>query len=553
MSKKGVSGGAGGEQGQGQCPKRKLLAAHGKGKSWRGAAAVDVARHRRINVLEWTTYMERDWEEACVTKSATVVTKEPKPDPHDAAWPPVDSFRSDAKSSAGGDDLTPCASVTLVPLDSCRSFTGSAGAGASETGGKPEDCLASRGSFNSDVSRPRTRSAGNPHSSSAASLLGGLIPQGPTLNPYQALRGKRPIGDQKEDWDVNEWVSVTPDGKELVRAFDACPGDIVWVAPVDEYRNAKGRVVEHDAEQKVTKVAFANGRRIWLPSACLRSASKRQGGHQRGRKTKVHFYLLRHAETSWNVIDRIQGQADTDLTEKGKLQAAALGDALAARGITFDALLISPLKRTCATADIAGLHRHVSDASSPLSSHSNTQTAHDSPPACPFGQHRNVTSTTSSDTFSKSSPPDGSANNSEVGSDREEAEEEEEEESLIFHDPRLMEIDVGSMEGRYFGERQVLSFMRGMAWDTKFPGGESRADLCERALQSMRDATFLGDSIAVMTHGGVIKALTRSFASPASVRKGVAHNCSLTHVVHDPAEDSWEVVSQDDLLPEELV
>ena len=35
--------------------------------------------------------------------------------------------------------------------------------------------------------------------------------------------------------------------------------------------------------------------------------------------------LIRHGETEWNVAKRFQGHKDSDLTENGKQQVAALG------------------------------------------------------------------------------------------------------------------------------------------------------------------------------------------------------------------------------------
>jgi probable phosphoglycerate mutase len=69
------------------------------------------------------------------------------------------------------------------------------------------------------------------------------------------------------------------------------------------------------------------------------------------------LYLLRHGETAWNLDRRMQGSKDSDLTERGRAQAAAMGRALAAElarepGPTV--FLRSPLGRTRETALIVG-------------------------------------------------------------------------------------------------------------------------------------------------------------------------------------------------------
>jgi len=59
-------------------------------------------------------------------------------------------------------------------------------------------------------------------------------------------------------------------------------------------------------------------------------------------------YVARHGETDWNRAGRYQGQRESDLTPVGRLQAAALARALAARPI--DAIVSSPLRRCTQTA-----------------------------------------------------------------------------------------------------------------------------------------------------------------------------------------------------------
>ncbi|MEQ1942139.1 histidine phosphatase family protein [Mesorhizobium sp. VNQ89] len=65
-------------------------------------------------------------------------------------------------------------------------------------------------------------------------------------------------------------------------------------------------------------------------------------------------YFVRHGQTGWNAELRLQGQADTDITELGRRQAARNGQCLA--GLVEDPaafdFVASPLKRTRETMEI---------------------------------------------------------------------------------------------------------------------------------------------------------------------------------------------------------
>jgi len=66
------------------------------------------------------------------------------------------------------------------------------------------------------------------------------------------------------------------------------------------------------------------------------------------------IYIARHGQTAWNAIARVQGQAEADLTEKGRQQAAENGRTLARlipdpSGFRFVA---SPMRRTRETMEI---------------------------------------------------------------------------------------------------------------------------------------------------------------------------------------------------------
>lgn len=58
--------------------------------------------------------------------------------------------------------------------------------------------------------------------------------------------------------------------------------------------------------------------------------------------------LIRHGETAWNAVKRLQGHLDVPLNAKGEQQAAALGHAL--RAEPLDAVFSSDLQRALHTA-----------------------------------------------------------------------------------------------------------------------------------------------------------------------------------------------------------
>lgn len=62
------------------------------------------------------------------------------------------------------------------------------------------------------------------------------------------------------------------------------------------------------------------------------------------------LYIVRHGETEWNTLGRIQGHTDVALSDHGRQQAAALARRLA--GVAFDAAWCSDLSRARETAQI---------------------------------------------------------------------------------------------------------------------------------------------------------------------------------------------------------
>jgi probable phosphoglycerate mutase len=74
-------------------------------------------------------------------------------------------------------------------------------------------------------------------------------------------------------------------------------------------------------------------------------------------KLTAPLYMLRHGETAWNTERRMQGTKDSDLTERGRAQALAMGRTLkleleGALGPTV--FLRSPLGRVLETSEIIG-------------------------------------------------------------------------------------------------------------------------------------------------------------------------------------------------------
>jgi probable phosphoglycerate mutase len=64
---------------------------------------------------------------------------------------------------------------------------------------------------------------------------------------------------------------------------------------------------------------------------------------------KTRFIVVRHGETAWNVLHRIQGHRDSPLTTNGIAQAEAIALRLAEE--RFDALVASDLGRAYQTAE----------------------------------------------------------------------------------------------------------------------------------------------------------------------------------------------------------
>ncbi len=68
--------------------------------------------------------------------------------------------------------------------------------------------------------------------------------------------------------------------------------------------------------------------------------------------TVPRIYLARHGETAWSITGQHTGLTDLPLTDRGERNAGRLGDRL--RGITFQKVYTSPLRRAMRTCELAG-------------------------------------------------------------------------------------------------------------------------------------------------------------------------------------------------------
>lgn len=66
----------------------------------------------------------------------------------------------------------------------------------------------------------------------------------------------------------------------------------------------------------------------------------------------MRFYLIRHGQSEDNIIRRISGHLATPLSELGKEQAKSLGQELKEKGIKFDVVYSSDIRRSSETATI---------------------------------------------------------------------------------------------------------------------------------------------------------------------------------------------------------
>ena len=71
----------------------------------------------------------------------------------------------------------------------------------------------------------------------------------------------------------------------------------------------------------------------------------------------MKIYIIRHGETEWNNLRKLQGRSDTELNEVGIRLAEITAEAL--KDIPFNIAYTSPLKRAYKTAEIIVGDRHI--------------------------------------------------------------------------------------------------------------------------------------------------------------------------------------------------
>ena len=64
----------------------------------------------------------------------------------------------------------------------------------------------------------------------------------------------------------------------------------------------------------------------------------------------MRVYMVRHGQTQWNAVKRLQGQSDIELTDLGRQQATNASHGV--KDIPFDYCYCSPLKRAYETAQL---------------------------------------------------------------------------------------------------------------------------------------------------------------------------------------------------------
>lgn len=64
----------------------------------------------------------------------------------------------------------------------------------------------------------------------------------------------------------------------------------------------------------------------------------------------MQLYIVRHGQTDWNKVRKLQGLTDIQLNENGRQVAIDLGNKLEQEGVTFDEIFSSPLIRAYETA-----------------------------------------------------------------------------------------------------------------------------------------------------------------------------------------------------------
>lgn len=71
----------------------------------------------------------------------------------------------------------------------------------------------------------------------------------------------------------------------------------------------------------------------------------------------MKIYVIRHGQTDWNLINKIQGQKDIVLNKTGIIQAENIRNEI--EKYDFDLIICSPLKRARQTAEIINQNKNI--------------------------------------------------------------------------------------------------------------------------------------------------------------------------------------------------
>jgi probable phosphoglycerate mutase len=211
-------------------------------------------------------------------------------------------------------------------------------------------------------------------------------------------------------------------------------------------------------------------------------------------KLMVKLFIFRHGETDWNAEQRFQGHLDIPLNDRGRDQARMLGQKL--REARLHALMSSDLSRSVETAEIVALEIGMSPSS-------------------------------------------------------------------VFRDPGIREAHLGEAQGLTLSEiRERLGHEVVSRWgsnkatdaDVSYPGGETAAEVLERAMKSIQDFAVKNPGcsrLGVSTHGGVIRRLMHRVMMPVSEEKripipnGVVYQLDLD-MRNDPKNPVWSISAEAD-------
>ncbi len=187
------------------------------------------------------------------------------------------------------------------------------------------------------------------------------------------------------------------------------------------------------------------------------------------------IYLIRHGETEWNVEGRMQGHADSPLTQKGLKQARERAESL--KHIKFAAFYSSDLLRAKRTAEIIALDHQLTVTTTEM-----FRERH-------FGTHEG------------------------------QLVKDYDAELKALLDKRLQLTDE---------ELDKYELFEGYETDEK---------VATRFVKILRElaTAYLGKTIGVVTHGGALRVLLRRFgyASHTQLRKGSVHNVAYIKIEAD--------------------